>query len=890
MSMQVRDLIKAVRGCKTAQKIREVITRESALIRNSFRKEDKINRPRNIYKLIYIHMLGFPSEFGQLECLKLIANPSYIGKRIGYLGLSILVTENQEVLFMSTNIIRNDLSSEDRYVVGLALAALGNIGSPEMLRDLAPEIEKLMESESSYLKKKATLVAIRTIRLVPESVDRFIGKVRTLIGEKNHGVVLTGLQLVLSIVKTEPETIVKFRKLVPGLVRMLKSLVNAGYSSEYDFRGTADPFLQYNILRLLRYLGEGSKKSSKLMADILTQVGTSGGISKNVEIAILYEAVSTILSIESDSKLRVTAINTLSRFLSGRHNNSKYVALNTLLKAVNTEPKSLKRHRKVIVECLKDKDISIRRRALDLVFGIMDKKNVESLTQELLDCLPKAEKEFRYDITAKICTAIEKFSPNDKWQIDTLIKVLTIGGQYIRDDVSSMMTSVIGRNPDLQYYTSKKLFNILLDDRYRNQTFLQVSSWVIGEYGDILMQKSEKDGELINTTQALDLFQILLESSRTTDETKYYILTALIKFSTRIEGYDELIKKIIKPYREHVNVELQQRACEFFLLFDYNEIRDPILDRMPIFIEKEIELEIEEEVSENINKGENNDIQKNTQIIQNQINVNQNFQTVQNTQNTGINELLMLNTETKKTQPQNKQDSLNFLQEIFSGSGSRSNNNNNNMNNNNNNNNKTGGQGLGLDLGLGLGLGLGRNNQSQRQNQMQTQRQTQQNQMQNQRQTQQNQRQINQNQNQNKNQNQSQNKSQNQNQNQQKVQNQPFVVYEKNGIKIEMNFKVGNIRGTPAVMSIIKTTNISSIPISNYLLQVAVPKTLKAQLSQPSGQTIPPNGNGLINQQLQIIKLVQQKTQLSILLRVTYVINGQKIVENKEVSNIPIFF
>ncbi|KAJ6240718.1 ap-1 complex subunit gamma [Anaeramoeba flamelloides] len=150
MSVQVRDLIKAVRGCKTQQKIREVITRESALIRNSFRKEDKINRPRNIYKLIYIHMLGFPSEFGQLECLKLIASPSYIGKRIGYLGLSILVKENQEVLFMSTNIIRNDLSSEDRYIVGLALAALGNIGSSEMLRDLAPEIERLMESESSY--------------------------------------------------------------------------------------------------------------------------------------------------------------------------------------------------------------------------------------------------------------------------------------------------------------------------------------------------------------------------------------------------------------------------------------------------------------------------------------------------------------------------------------------------------------------------------------------------------------------------------------------------------------------------------------------------------------------------------------------------------------------
>ncbi|KAJ3438002.1 ap-1 complex subunit gamma [Anaeramoeba flamelloides] len=91
-------------------------------------------------------------------------------------------------------------------------------------------------------------------------------------------------------------------------------------------------------------------------------------------------------------------------------------------------------------------------------------------------------------------------------------------------------------------------------------------------------------------------------------------------------------------------------------------------------------------------------------------------------------------------------------------------------------------------------------------------------------------------------------------------------------------------------MSIIKTTNSSPLLLSNYLLQVAVPKTLKAQLSQPSGQNIPPNGNGSINQQLQIIKMVNRKTQLAILLRINYVINGQKIVENKEVSNIPIIF
>ena len=55
---------------------------ECAAIRDSFREEDNDNRCRNVAKLLYIHMLGFPAHFGQLECLKLIASPRFVDKRI----------------------------------------------------------------------------------------------------------------------------------------------------------------------------------------------------------------------------------------------------------------------------------------------------------------------------------------------------------------------------------------------------------------------------------------------------------------------------------------------------------------------------------------------------------------------------------------------------------------------------------------------------------------------------------------------------------------------------------------------------------------------------------------------------------------------------------------
>ncbi len=68
---RLKDLIKAIRACKTAADERAVIAKESAYIRTSFKEENVELRSINVAKLLYIHMLGYPAHFGQIECLKL---------------------------------------------------------------------------------------------------------------------------------------------------------------------------------------------------------------------------------------------------------------------------------------------------------------------------------------------------------------------------------------------------------------------------------------------------------------------------------------------------------------------------------------------------------------------------------------------------------------------------------------------------------------------------------------------------------------------------------------------------------------------------------------------------------------------------------------------------
>jgi AP-1 complex subunit gamma-1 len=103
---QCRDMIRAIRACKTAAEERGVVRKECAAIRASINENDQDYRHRNLAKLMFIHMLGYPTHFGQMECLKLIASPEFPEKRIGYLGLMLLLDERQEVLMLVTNSLK----------------------------------------------------------------------------------------------------------------------------------------------------------------------------------------------------------------------------------------------------------------------------------------------------------------------------------------------------------------------------------------------------------------------------------------------------------------------------------------------------------------------------------------------------------------------------------------------------------------------------------------------------------------------------------------------------------------------------------------------------------------------------------------------------------------
>eukprot|EP00106_Octopus_bimaculoides_P016729 XP_014784171.1 PREDICTED: AP-1 complex subunit gamma-1-like isoform X1 [Octopus bimaculoides] len=841
---RLRDLIREIRSARTAADERAVVNKECAQIRDSFRDEDNTYRCRNVAKLLYIHMLGYPAHFGQLECLKLIASSRFTDKRIGYLGAMLLLDERQDVHLLITNSLKNDLTHQNQYIQSLALCTLGSVCSTEMSRDLAGEVEKLLKSSNAYIKKKATLCAFRIIRKVPDLMEMFIPATRSLLNEKNHGlpghpgegyipcnrhagrwartvspngVLLTAVCLITEMCEKSPDTLLHFRKddleLVPQLVRILKNLIMAGYSPEHDVSGVSDPFLQVKILRLLRILGRLDLEASETMNDILAQVATNTDTSKNVGHAILYEIVLTIMGIQSEAGLRVLAVNILGRFLLNSDKNIRYVALNTLLRVVYADHNAVQRHRTTIVDCLRDPDISIRKRAMELCFALISSSNVRGMVKELLTFLETCDPEFKADCCSNIVLAAEKYAPNKRWHIDTVVKVLTTAGNSVRGDVVSILIQLIASTSNLHTYTVYQLYKAIGMD-IEQQPLVQVASWCIGEYGDLLVNGHCDEEEPLNVKEddVISALEKVLSNNNSSIVSKEYAITALLKLSTRFsELSSKKIKDAIIKYSRSTIVELQQRSIEYSSLFSkYDHMRGALLEHMPLIESKRQSMYNNESLQEN--DLLNGDVEKT------------NVQNTQHTESQNILDLIgdlgsdpVINTNQEPQKPTAATDLLDLLDVGVSST--------------NSDNINTGPPSMNNLIDGLIHSSTPLNNQINGKSGLAT-----------------------------------------------------IVAFNKNGLLIEFHCEKDETQSGVTTINL-KATNTTPLAISDFVFQAAVPKSFQLQLLSPSGNAIPAQNKGAVSQ---IIKVNNpQKQPLRMRIKLSYSQNGNTVTEMSEVSNFP---
>lgn len=628
----LKSFIKDVRGAKTLAEERSIITKASAKIRTKLR-DDHLpleKRRRNIQKLLYLYILGEKTHFGQVECINLIASDDFADKRLGYLAATLLLDESQDLLTLLTNLLNNDLNHPNKYVVSLALTTLGSLGSTELARDLYLDVENILnKSKDPYIVKKALQCVAKLITKDFTLIDIFDSNLITnLLGDHaicTHGTLL-GINKVLQSIllnyqhfqasleedghKDDSNLLEVLVKLVPDLLTILQSLSTKNFEPEYDVQGTCDPFLQCTLLYTLRLFFQQRSDLSNFQNkfnDLLTQIATYTDGSKNCGQAILYETARTIFSLNLEQPLRVLGINILAKFLSQKENNTKYVALNTLLKVVDQEPAAVQRHRRFISKCLRDPDISIRKRALELSFAILDEGNLVELVNELTAFLGKATDDDENLIVftvENLVKVLDTYSVADeKWKLGVLFQSLKLVGTYLTSEIIGDILIAINNaeNSSQRRDLIVDMLRISLDSSKNfeiseeNSGWSIVAIWCIGEYADDLLE-TPVDRNLISEF-SLTKFLCTQEEKFNTNDKKslHYILTASLKLSSKItdNGCIESLRQIILNHTKDPDLMIQNKSVQYEIIFRQSKsVKKVLLDTMPKF-EKRNPVEIE---------------------------------------------------------------------------------------------------------------------------------------------------------------------------------------------------------------------------------------------------------------------------------------------------------
>jgi len=586
-----------IRNCRARELEEKRINKEMANIRSKFKESNLsgYHRSKYVAKLIYMYITGWPVDFGHVEAINLISSSKYHEKRMGYLAVTLLVTtDNPDFTKLIISSIRTDLSSTKETDNCLALCAIANMGGKELADSFASDVMVLLENcAKPFVKKKAALCLLRLYRRFPDAVPlkEWASKILPLMNDGDMGVKLAAASLVVVCAQQFPDA---YSDCVDIAVAKLSQIVIAkDFKSEYVYYKVPAPWLQVKLLRLLQYYPEITTSQSKTDINKIIQfvLNSSQEIPKNVQQenaqhAVLFEAINLAIHLDAESDLVAQSTSLLSKFISAKETNLRYLGLDALahLAGCVDSLDVLKQHYETIIVSLNDKDISVRRRALDLLYSMCDFTNYKSIVKELLQYLTLAEFAIREELVLKIAILTEKFSTDSSWYVDVMIALIIGAGDQISDDVWHRVVQIISNDEALQPYAARSVMNSM-QSLGSQENLIKIGAYILGEYGHLIADELGY--------QPVDQLAVLQQRIRSCNiATRSLLLTTMLKFANIFPEIKLKVVEIFDQYRHVLDVELQQRACEYYsiAMMPSLEILETVCDAIPPFTPRESSL------------------------------------------------------------------------------------------------------------------------------------------------------------------------------------------------------------------------------------------------------------------------------------------------------------
>lgn len=303
----------------------------------------------------------------------------------------------------------------------------------------------------------------------------------------------------------------------------------------------------------------------------------------NAQNAVLFEAINLIIHLETEQALMRQISSRLGRFIQSRETNVRYLGLEAMThlaaRADTLDP--IKQHQEIIIGSLKDRDISVRRKGLDLLYSMCDTTNAQGIVSELLHYLQNADFAIREEMVLKIAILTEKYATDVQWYVNISLRLIAMAGDHVSDEVWQRVIQIITNNEELQVYAAQNILQYVKQD-HCHETLVKIGAYILGEFGHLIAE--EKGCSPIEQFLALQSKLPACSSS-----TRAMILSSFIKFVNLFPEIKPQLVGIFNIYSHTLDPELQQRACEYLTLASMptDDLLRTICDEMPPFPERE---------------------------------------------------------------------------------------------------------------------------------------------------------------------------------------------------------------------------------------------------------------------------------------------------------------
>ncbi|XP_064186442.1 AP-3 complex subunit delta-1-like isoform X5 [Anguilla rostrata] len=564
----LQDLVRGIRNHKEDEA--KYISTCIDEIKQELKQDNIAVKANAVCKLTYLQMLGYDVSWAAFNIVEVMSSSKFTYKRIGYLAASQCFHEGTDVIMLTTNQIRKDLSSPNQYDTGVALTGLSCFVTPDLARDLANDIMTLMSHTKPYIRKKAVLIMYKVFLKYPESLRPAFPRLKEKLEDPDPGVQSAAVNVICELARRNPKN---YLSLAPLFFKLMTSSTNN--------------WVLIKIIKLFGALTPLEPRLGKKLIEPLTNL-----IHSTSAMSLLYECVNTVIAVlislssgmPNHSASIQLCVQKLRILIEDSDQNLKYLGLLAMSKILKTHPKSVQSHKDLILQCLDDKDESIRLRALDLLYGMVSKKNLMEIVKKLMLHVDKAEgTTYRDELLTKIIDICSQsnyqYITNFEWYISILVELTRLEGTRHGHIIASQMLDVSIRVKAIRGFAVAQMAtlldnaHLLTGNTQRNGIceVLYAAAWICGEFAE----------HLDDPAQTLEAMLRPKVATLPGHIQAVYVQNAAKLFATVLRGQEgapdgqaaqettQLLIERLPLFVQSANLEVQERASCILQLVKY---------------------------------------------------------------------------------------------------------------------------------------------------------------------------------------------------------------------------------------------------------------------------------------------------------------------------------